>query len=246
MARRCGWTAARSTSRSTSARGPPTPRRIRSRMRSGRRWTGERRGPGARVCSHPMTRGNAPLRRYLLLLPLSLPLLATACTSEPPGWLKVGGPLYNVGGMAYVGEDAIRGGEQFVVVHDNKKPDEPRVGLVTLRRGKARYQKLRWPRGTAPTPVDLESVSSVPDAPHRFLALESSGRLFHLRYEGGDAVEVLHVTRLPDVPQVANFEGFCVEKIDGRLIAAWAHRGQGDEPAVLFWGTYDLPADTIT
>ena len=54
------------------------------------------------------------------------------------------------------------------------------------------------------------------------------------------------MTRLPDVPQGANFEGFCVEKLDGRLDAAWAHRGQGDEPAVLFWGSYDLPDDAIT
>ena len=187
-------------------------------------------------------------RRVLLPFFPSLLLLlfTTGCSTASPGWLKVGGPLYNVGGMAYVGEDPVRGGEQFIVVHDNKKPGEPHVGLITLRRGKARYQKLRWPAETVAAPVDLESVSGVPDAPGRFLALESSGRLFHLRYAGGDALEVLHVTRLPDVPPGANFEGLCVEKMDGRLVAVWAHRGQGDQPAVLFWGPYDLPDDTLT
>ena len=193
-----------------------------------------------------MSRGHHGfLRRSPLLLLLSLPFLGTACTPAPAGWLKVGGPLYNIGGMAYAGEDAVRGGEQFIVVHDNKKPDEPHVGLVTLRRSKARYRKLRWPAETAAAPVDLEAVSAVPDAPGRFLALESSGRLFHLRYAGGDVLEVLHVSRLPGAPPGANFEGFCALKMDGRLVAAWAHRGQGDQPAVLFWGGYDLPADTI-
>src|SRR4051812_6011441 len=195
-----------------------------------------------------MTPASASLRRFALLVVSSLLLFATGCGSAPPGWMKVGGPLYNVGGMAYAGEDPGRGGEQFVVVHDNKKPDEPHIGLVTLRGDKARYRKLRWPAGGggAAAPGDLESVTSVPDAPGRFLALESSGRLFHVRYAGGDAVEVLHVTRLPDVSRGANFEGFCVQKIDGRLIAAWAHRGQGDQPAVLSWGAYDLPNDAMT
>src|SRR5689334_19682393 len=101
-----------------------------------------------------MTPAPAPLRHFALLVLASVLLPTAGCGSAAPGWLKVGGPLYNVGGMAYVGEDAVRGGEQFVVVHDNKKADEPHVGLVTLRHGKARYQKLRWPTGTAPAPVD--------------------------------------------------------------------------------------------
>src|SRR2546421_7038473 len=103
-----------------------------------------------------MTPATVPLKRFPLFQYLSLLLLAfaTGCSSAPPGWMKVGGPLYNIGGMAYAGEDAVRGGGQFLVVHDNKKPDEPHVGLVTLRRGKTRYQKIPRPAGGAPAPAD--------------------------------------------------------------------------------------------
>ena len=195
-------------------------------------------------------------RRHPLsaVLPLLCVPLLVGCAAEPAGWWKVGGPLYNVSGMAYVNEHAERGGERFFVVHDNKNPDEPHVGVVTLRRGKARYTRLRWPAvgaggegaGASSPPVDLEAVTSIPDAPHRFLAMESGGRLFHLRHASGTALEVLHVSRLPQVPPGSNLEGFSVEKIDGRLVALWAHRGEGEQPAVLYWGSYDLPGDAIT
>ena len=189
------------------------------------------------------------LRPGSLLPLLCLPLLV-GCAADEGSWRKVGGPLYTISGMAYVSEDAEHGGERFFVVHDNKKPDEPHVGVVTLRGSKARYTALHWPTGTAGAgvapPVDLEAVTSIPDAPHRFLAMESSGRLFHLRHASGEALEVLHVSRLPPVPPGSNLEAFCVEKIDGRLVALWSHRGDGAQPAVLYWGSYDLPGDAIT
>ena len=186
-------------------------------------------------------------RRRLAFLPaLSLALLTGACASEQPGWRQAGGPLHNVSGMAYVGIDPERGGEQFLVVHDNKKPAEPHAGIVTLRTGKARYTRLRWPEA-AGVPVDLEAISPVPDAPGRFLALESGGRLFHVRFATGDAFEVLNRSKLPEVPDGANFEGLAVQKLGGRLVIVWGHRGDGKkEPGVLHWGTYDLPDDAVT
>ena len=142
-----------------------------------------------------MIRGMPTLQRFRVfrvVLSVLLPFLAGAYTASHPGWRHVGGPLYNVSGMAYVGVDPGRGGEQFLVVHDNKKPGEPHAGIVTLRTGKARYTRLRWP-DRAGMPVDLEAISPLPDAPGRFLALESGGRLFHLRYAGGGLLEVLTI-----------------------------------------------------
>ena len=183
------------------------------------------------------------IRLLLLLCAGALPLVATACAAPNAGWQRVGGPLYTISGMAYAGADGRRGA-QFVVVHDNKKPDEPHVGALILGNGPVEYRRLRWPAG-ATAPVDLESISAIPDAPDRYLALESSGRVFHLRYDGA-RLDVLHVSKLPDVPPGANFEGVSVQKLDGQLVVAWGHRGDGKQPGRLFWGTYDLPADAIT
>lgn len=169
-------------------------------------------------------------------------MFAAACASPVGGWQRVGGPLYTVSGMAFTGAEG-RGATPFLVVHDNKKPDEPRVGELAVGAGPPRYRHLRWPAG-ATLPVDLESVSGIPDAPGRFLALESSGRLFHLRYDGR-RLDVLHVSKLPDVRPGANLEGLSVQKLGGRLIVVWADRGDGQQPGRVFWGAYDLPADAV-
>jgi hypothetical protein len=189
-------------------------------------------------------RMNAVVRAVLLLCVAALPFLATACAAPAAaGWQRVGGPLYTVSGLAFTGTGG-RGDSRFLVVHDNKEPGEPHLGELTLGAGPLRYRHLRWPRGETP-PVDLESVSAIPDAPGRFLALESRGRLFHLRFDGG-APDVLHVSNLPGVAPGARFEGLSVQKLGGRLIIVWAHRGDGKHPGRIFWGDYNPVEDAVT
>jgi hypothetical protein len=178
----------------------------------------------------------------------SLALLATGCASAPSagGWQKVGGPLRNVSGMALASHVVSPRGaatSQFLVVHDNKGPGEPRVGAVDVGRS-VRYRPIPWPWGGEP-PVDLEAVTAVPGTPGSFLALTSGGRLLHLRY-GGGAIGVLHESQLPELTEAANLEAFAVQRLGGDTVALWADRGDGDTPAVLYWGLYDPVADVVT
>lgn len=49
----------------------------------------------------------------------------------------------------------------FLVVHDNKKPDQDRAGVVTVEAGKEpTYKRLSW-SGEDP-PKDLEALAAVP------------------------------------------------------------------------------------
>ena len=178
-----------------------------------------------------------------------LALWATGCASTPSsgGCQKVGGPLRNVSGMALASHEVSPQGaatSQFLVVHDNKAAGQPRVGAVDVGPS-VRYRPLAWPRGGEP-PADLEAIASVPGTPGSFLALTSTGRLLHLRFSGGGAIDVLHESQLPGLPESANLEGFAVQSVGGEGVALWADRGDGDRPAVLYWGVYDPVADVVT
>ena len=177
------------------------------------------------------------------------------CTvsSEPVGgWQKIGGPLRNVSGMALVSHEPPtpqrprHNTSHFLVVHDNKSPTEPRVGLVTVDGPlpfPVVYSPLRWRHQDLP--ADLEAVCPVPRTPGSFLAMTSAGRLLHLRLSDG-GVDVLHDSVLPGLKKTPNLEGFAVQSLGGQTVAAWAERGDGDEPGVLYFGTYDPVADAVT
>lgn len=182
---------------------------------------------------------------------VSLALAATGCASapEPGGWQKIGGPLRNVSGMALVFHGPQKVGAntpRFLVVHDNKNAGEPRVGLVNVG-GPAplrpvAYTPLRW--HGAELPIDLEAICQVPGTPGSYLAATSAGKLLHLRESGG-GIDVLHESILPGLKKLPEIEGFAVQSVGGETVAVWAARGQGDEPGVVYYGTYDPVADVV-
>jgi len=181
-----------------------------------------------------------------------VPLLAAGCATGPrQGWQKVGGPLQNVSGMAFVGADGSSESQpvEFLVVHDNKQPDEPHVASVLFGYATGvSYRRLAWPENVPP-PVDLEAICPLPETPGSFLALTSAGRLLHLRYHGrraAEALEVLHESILPGLEQHPNLEGVAVQTLGDKTVALWAERGDGHKPATLYWGIYDAVADTVT
>jgi hypothetical protein len=172
-----------------------------------------------------------------------LALFAANARVTAADWTQVRpGILYAVSGMALLQQQGDR--TEFLVVHDNKWIDEPRLGVVTAVDGKVTYRALAWPKG-ANYPVDLESISAVPEQTGQFLALTSGGRLFWLGVANGKVV-VRATFMLPELPREANLEGFSAQRLGDRLVAVWGHRGAGVQPGILFWGLLDLENKQIT
>ncbi|MEJ1932751.1 hypothetical protein WDZ92_21165, partial [Nostoc sp. NIES-2111] len=51
---------------------------------------------------------------------------------------------------------------------------------------------------------------------------------------------------LPGIVKGSNFEAFALQNIEGKLVAVWAHRGEGKEAATIYWGLLNVNEYQIT
>ncbi|MGC9505311.1 hypothetical protein [Baaleninema sp.] len=153
-------------------------------------------------------------------------------------WQPVRGSIqYGISGIAAIADtDAPL---DFLVVHDNKREDEGRLAVLSLsEEGWPDYQPLAWPSET-PLPVDLEALSAVPGT-SSFAAVESDGTVYHVSLDRETRqVSVLGQFDLPELPPGSNVEGFALQTVEERLLAVWGHRGNGEDPARLYWAIFD-------
>jgi hypothetical protein len=156
------------------------------------------------------------------------------------------GRTFGISGMALIEQKD--GHISFLVVHDNKKDFEPRLGIVTLKdKEEPLYAHITWP-ADFDFPVDLEAITPVPKkAPGSFMAMTSAGRIYHF---GLDVLtgntRLINVFNLPDTDKNANFEAFVIQDFNGNPWAFWASRGNNDEPAVLYWARFNLENYTFS
>lgn len=136
----------------------------------------------------------------------------------------------------------------FLIVHDNKAEGQGRLAIVTIKGEESpQYLPLSWPSGIA-LPIDLEALTVVPGTPKStFMAATSAGRVYHLGWDASKrTVSMLKVFDLPGISQESNIEAFALQKINGQLLAVWAHRGENQQPAILYWGQFNLNSYQIT
>jgi hypothetical protein len=166
----------------------------------------------------------------------SQPQTSAASPADP--WYKVGdGKLMGIGGMVLLDREADN--LSFLVVHDNKKQNEPRAGIVRCKRGgKLKYVRLDWP-GAEP-PEDLEALTAIPGASAEYLAATSKGKVYRIKATTSqESINVMREFQIPGATKESEIEGFALAKLGNTIVAAWADRGDGENPATLSWGTFD-------
>ncbi len=181
-----------------------------------------------------------------LILGVTLTVAPFAQPVQAQPWRPVRGSiLFGISGMALLEQQ--EDSTSFLIVHDNKGVGEGRLAMITVIGEQApEYLPINW--SNQPLPVDLEALTAVPgQSPPTFMALTSSGTVYHFRLNGNPQnVSVLNVFNLPNLPEGTNLEGFALQKIEDKLLAVWAHRGNNEEPGVLYWGVLDLKTNEIT
>jgi hypothetical protein len=162
-------------------------------------------------------------------------------------WRPVrGGIPFGISGIALIEQQSST--LDFLIVHDNKQKKQGRVAIISIKgKNQPEYSPLNWPNNTE-LPIDLEALTSVPEkTKSSFIALSSSGKAYYIRLEPGNkTISVIKEFNLPGISQGNNFEAFALQNIDGKLVAIWGHRGEGEKPATIFWGVFDLAKYQIT
>jgi hypothetical protein len=185
----------------------------------------------------------APIRYKLagiIIVTLILALPIQAQTWRP----VADGILNGISGMAII--EQTDSTASFLIVHDNKKRGESRAAIVTVEGTQQPwYTPLDWSKKHLPK--DLEAITVVPEETNQFLALTSAGKVYHIRLIDSDStVEVLNIFDLPQIPDHSNFEGLALQRLNGSLIAVWAHRGKNEQPGILYWTELDLATYTFS
>lgn len=188
------------------------------------------------------------LTQFILIAFTCLLFASPAIYAQQQQWRPVSGQRQmNISGLALVEWD--ERGASFIIVHDNKKPEQPHAALVRAEADKApQYVALEWRQGKAigEPPVDLEAITTVPEQSNNFMAFDTRGNVYQLRLDAArKEVEVLKVFRVPVVTAGSDFEGFALQRINNKLLAVWADRGLDAKPATLFWSVLDLRSYTF-
>ncbi|PPT10691.1 hypothetical protein CKA32_006676 [Geitlerinema sp. FC II] len=177
-------------------------------------------------------------RSRLMAVGAIAPTLFSAVPAFSQSWQPVRGSIqYGISGMAAIAQTETP--LDFLVVHDNKREGEGRLAIVSLSENDwPVYRPLAWP-SDIPLPVDLEALSGMPGTT-RFAAVESDGTIYPLSIEVETGrVSVSNRFSLPELPEGSNVEAFALQTLEGTLVAVWAHRGDGEDPARLYWATFD-------
>ncbi|MBN3924932.1 hypothetical protein [Nostoc sp. NMS4] len=162
-------------------------------------------------------------------------------------WRPVrGGIPFGISGMALIEQQS--NSLDFLIVHDNKQKNQGRIAIIKIKgKNQPEYLPLNWPNNIE-LPIDLEALTSVPEkTKSSFIALSSSGKAYYIKLDStNQTISVIKEFNLPGIIQGNNFEAFGLQNIDGKLVAIWGHRGEGEQPATIFWGIFDLAKYQIT
>ncbi|BCL36651.1 hypothetical protein [Nostoc sp. MS1] len=173
-----------------------------------------------------------------ILILVSLLLISQQVFAQ--SWRPVRGSiLYGISGVALISQE--NSSRDFLVVHDNKQSNQERLAILTIKdKNQPEYLSLNWPTNTQ-YPIDLEALTSIPKLKDSFIALSSTGKAYHVKLDRYHKnISVLKEFELPGIAKGSNFEALALQNVEGRLIAIWAHRGEGEEPATIYWGVFNL------
>lgn len=161
-------------------------------------------------------------------------------------WRPVrGGIPFGISGMAVIEQQS--NSLDFLIVHDNKKSNQGRLAIISIKgKNQPEYLALNWP-SKAKLPEDLEALTSIPRTQNTsFIALNSSGKAYYIKLSTDKkTILLIKEFNLPAVTTKNNYEAFSLQDIDGKLVAVWAHRGEAEQPAIIYWGVMDLAKSQI-
>lgn len=140
---------------------------------------------------------------------------------------------------------AVIDNDHFLVVHDNKKPEQPRLNILN-------WQKNQKPTPLTPLnwcdqnlPIDLEAITAIPGHKNNYLVLESKGKVTRIQLEADNAAcKTIKQFDLPSATK-SNMESLALHCFGKRCLLAWAERGDDKTPAKFSWAGFNIETNSI-
>jgi hypothetical protein len=145
----------------------------------------------------------------------------------------------SISGIAAIDSD------RFLVVHDNKKPDQPRLSIVNWQnKQRPTLEPIKWCDQNLP--IDLEAITAIPSHKNDYLVLESKGRVTRIQLDPNKAAcKTITQFKIPTATPDSNMEGLALHCIKKHCLLAWADRGDDKTPAKLSWSSYNIETNRI-
>ena len=149
-----------------------------------------------------------------------------------------------ISGLALIKQDAA--GSTFLIAHDNKFANEARLAVMTVHGDKLGYDPISWPDAEA-LPSDIEAGREVPgNGEDDFLVMTSGGGVTHITVDASNfTMKINSRFTLPGRRSGDNLEGLALHHTGKDLFVAWAHRGNSQDPGMIYWGIIDLATQTV-
>lgn len=172
-----------------------------------------------------------------LILCFALP----GCAKDTTQWQPLGeSKSIGISGIAAIDKD------HFLVVHDGKKPEHPRLSIVTWKtEQEPALTQLAWCDKTN-FPMDLEAITAIPDHEHDYLVLESKGRVSRIQLDGINGCKTTAQFNLHTATAESNMEALALHCFDKSCLLAWAERGDDKQAAKLSWAKFDVDKNSVS
>lgn len=180
-----------------------------------------------------------PVKHLLFAVPL-LFFTSIVLAEQPIQWHFLGKEkISGISGISGIDE------EHFLVVHDRKKPSEPRLSVVTWEKNSKPFlTRMEW-CDSDNFPVDLEAVTNIPNHKNEFLVLESKGKVTRIKLDDTKTCKVLADFELPTATSESNMEGLALYCFEKDCVLAWAERGDDKTPAKLSWASFNVEENEL-
>ena len=144
-------------------------------------------------------------------------------------WRKVhGARQYSISGVAKFEKG-------FLVVHDNKKKNQPRISYLD---NSLRLRKLIWPEPLLP--YDLEALHKMPGFKNKFITMESTGKVYIFYVDPFNfRIEIVQTFTLPGISSKMNLEGFAIYNSAQGQILLYGDRGSNKRSSTLITAFYN-------